>query len=330
MPDPKRNVSRKPRPAAALRRQTLKASEARYSSLVDHLPVGVYRTNPEGRILTANPALVKMLGYQSEEELRGVNVNDLYIRKKDREAHLHSLDQRLIYFTELKLRRRDGGTIWGNDFPRAVPGPTGAVRYYDGILVNITRRKKIENQLRRTLAKLAASNRERQEMIHKLEALSVTDDLTGLYNRRGFNLMARQTMKIGDRRKVLMFLLFLDMDNLKGINDSLGHSSGDEALRRMADILKITFRKSDVKGRMGGDEFAVFPVDTSFEGVRSALARLEGKVLAFNQSDRAPFQLAFSAGVACYDPTDPITIEELLARADKLMYAQKELKGRKR
>jgi diguanylate cyclase (GGDEF)-like protein len=167
-------------------------------------------------------------------------------------------------------------------------------------------------------------------MIKKLETLSITDDLTGLSNRRGFILMARQSMKIGDRRKVLMFLLFLDMDNLKGINDSLGHSSGDDALRRMAGILKATFRESDIKGRMGGDEFAVFPVDTSLAGVQSALVRLDENIDAFNRSGLVPFKLAYSVGVAGYDPADPITIEELLARADKLMYAQKEIKNRNR
>jgi diguanylate cyclase (GGDEF)-like protein/PAS domain S-box-containing protein len=301
-------------------------SEARFSSLISHLPVGVYRTSPEGRILAANPALIEMLGYQNEEDLRGINVRDLYVHAKDRDSHLLTLAQRLVCFTEFKLRRRDGGTIWGRDFPRAIFGPDGAVRYYDGILVDISREKKVEDRLRRALLKLAASNRERKEMIRKLENLSVTDELTGLYNRRGFILMSRQTILAADRRKTPMFLLFLDLDNLKRINDTLGHSAGDDALRRMAGILKATFRGSDIKGRMGGDEFAIFPIDTAEAGIQIALNRLEENIRAFNGSERVPYELAFSAGVAAYDPAAPVAIEELLVRADKLMY---EAKGRK-
>jgi len=323
---PRRKSAPRILPESSSVQRKLYESEARYSSLISHLPVGVYRTNPDGRILTANPTLVEMLGYQNEEDLRGVDVRDLYVHAKDREAHLLTLNQRLVCFTEFKLRRKDGGTIWGRDFPRAITGSDGAVRYYDGILVDISREKKVEDRLRRALVKLAASNRERKDMIRKLENLSLTDELTGLYNRRGFILMARQTILVAIRRKTPMFLLFLDMDNLKQINDTLGHSAGDDALRRMAGILKATFRGSDIKGRMGGDEFAVFPVDTIEAGVQAVMARLEESLRAFNRSERVPYKLAFSAGIAAYDPAKPTTIEELLVRADKLMY---EAKGRK-
>jgi diguanylate cyclase (GGDEF)-like protein len=163
-------------------------------------------------------------------------------------------------------------------------------------------------------------------MIRKLETLSFTDELTGLYNRRGFILMSRQTILIANRRQTPMFLLFLDLDNLKRINDSFGHAVGDDALRRMSDILKATFRGSDIIGRMGGDEFAIFPVDTSEAGVRAVWTRLEDTIGDFNRANQGPFELAFSAGIAAYDPAAPITIEELLAQADKLMY---EAKGRK-
>jgi diguanylate cyclase (GGDEF)-like protein/PAS domain S-box-containing protein len=323
---PKRKTVPKPQPRSKAYRQKLEESEARYSSLISHLPVGIYRTNPEGRLLAANPALVEMLGYQNEKALQGIDVRDLYVQGKDRDAHLQTLDQRLICFTEFKLRRQDGGIIWGRDFPRAISGPDGKVRYYDGILVDITKEKKAEERLRRALNKVTASNRERKEMIRKLETLSFTDELTGLYNRRGFILMARQTILIANRRQTPMFLLFLDLDNLKRINDSFGHAAGDDALRRMSDILKATFRGSDIIGRMGGDEFAIFPVDTSEAGVRTVWTRLEDTIGAFNRANQGPFELAFSAGIAAYDPAAPITIEELLAQADKLMY---EAKGRK-
>jgi diguanylate cyclase (GGDEF)-like protein/PAS domain S-box-containing protein len=306
--------------------EVLLDSEKRYEALLDHLPVGVYRTTPDGRIIEANQALVDILGYRNEEELKDVNVKSLYIKQKDRTKHLEELKSKRTHFAEFELKCKDGRTIWGRDYPRAVIGSSGAIEYYDGILVDITSQKMAEEKLIKVLQELEHSNEQRQQMINKLQTLSLKDDLTGLYNRRGFFTIAGEYLQLADRRRNQMFLLFMDLDNLKWINDTLGHHKGDEALVNVAKILKKTFRKSDVKGRMGGDEFALFPVDSTHAGAKAAEARLRSNIEAFNIDKSNPFTLSVSMGIACYDPEYPCSIDELLVRADKLMYEEKRQK----
>ena len=289
-------------------------SEKRYQDLLGHLPVGVYRTTPDGRIIEANQALADMLGYKKHEDLKNVNVKDLYVRAEDRTEHLKKLDVRGTFFTEFELRRKDGQTIWGRDYPRAVVKEGGKIKYYDGILLDITIQKRAEEELK--------------EALNKLETLSLVDDLTGLYNRRGFFTIATEHFKMADRQNAKMFLLFMDLDNLKNINDTFGHHVGDQALVCIADILRTTFRSVDVKGRMGGDEFAVFLAGASREGMEAAEARLRKRIAVFNENKEKPFQMSVSIGTAHYDPGRPCTIDELLVRADKVMYEEKRQKGR--
>jgi diguanylate cyclase (GGDEF)-like protein/PAS domain S-box-containing protein len=307
----------------------LKDSEKSYETLLDHLPVGVYRTTPDGKIFEANQALVDMLGYHSEEELKDINVKSLYIRKKERLKLLNQLKFKSTHIAEFELKRKDGRTFWGRDYSRAVMKPDGTIEYYDGILVDITSQKFAEEKLIQVLKELEHSNEERQKMITKLQTLSIRDDLTGLYNRRGFFTIAGEYLQLADRKKTQMFLLFMDLDNLKRINDTLGHHKGDEALVHVAKILQKTFRKSDVKGRMGGDEFAIFPIDSTHAGAQSIESRLRKNIEAFNADKGNPFVLSVSMGIASYDPEHPCSIDELLVRADKLMYEEKRLKQSK-
>jgi diguanylate cyclase (GGDEF)-like protein/PAS domain S-box-containing protein len=300
-------------PGSLLKKKFLE-SEKRYQVLLEHLPVGVYRTTPDGRIIEANQALANMLGYESHENLKDVNVKDLYVREEDRTEHLKKLDVKGTFFTEFELRRKDGETIWGRDYSRAVIASKGKIKCYDGILLDITKQKKAEEKL--------------NEALKQLKSLSLRDDLTGLYNRRGFFTIAVEHIKMADRKREKMFMLFMDLDNLKKINDTLGHHKGDQALVGIANILNETFRRSDIKGRMGGDEFAVFPIGAEQEGMERAMARLKKRIAIFNESKENPFQLSVSMGVSHYDPEHPSTIDELLVRADKIMYEEKRRKGR--
>jgi diguanylate cyclase (GGDEF)-like protein/PAS domain S-box-containing protein len=290
-------------------REKLRESEERYQALVDHLPVGVYRTTAGGRIVEANTALARMLGYRDRVELMNVNVKSLYVNSAERAGHLRRLEACLTEFAEFRLKRKDGPTIWGRDYCRAVRGPRGRIKYYDGILVDISDAKKSERSLRSAL--------------RRLRELSLEDELTGLYNRRGFFSLAGSHVELANRRKALMFMLFLDLDDLKEINDTLGHGQGDAALIDLAGLLNATFRKSDIKARIGGDEFAVFPVGSDHEGVRAAVRRLEENVAAFNGSGNREYTLSVSAGISVYDPQAACSLDELIKRADKAMYEQK-------
>lgn len=156
-----------------------------------------------------------------------------------------------------------------------------------------------------------------------LRRMSLVDDLTGLYNRRGFMTLADQHMKTAVRENKRPIILFTDLDDMKWINDTLGHLAGDRALVATAGILRETFRESDIIARMGGDEFVVFALETPGSDADSLLFRLSRNLETYNASSGTPFRILLSIGVSQYSPDDPANIETLLSRADQRMYAQK-------
>jgi len=176
----------------------------------------------------------------------------------------------------------------------------------------------LENALQR-----AASCALRQSLMDReIRSLAVTDELSGLYNRRGFLTAATHQLKLAHRQGVDALLLFCDVDNLKQINDSLGHREGDLALIRAADALEETFRDSDILARVGGDEFAVLALDASGPNRQAIVPRIEGSLEKAN-AEEVRYTLSFSIGMARFDPRNPISLGELMARADQQMYAQK-------
>ena len=160
-----------------------------------------------------------------------------------------------------------------------------------------------------------------------LLALSLTDELTGLYNRRRFFVLTEQCLKVAVRTKKRPLLLFIDMDDLKWINDHYGHNEGDQALIGVADILKKTFRESDIIARIGGDEFVVL-LESTDENSETLLTRLHENVKDYNVK-RSQHILSISLGTVQFDPEYPISIDELLSKADALMYAQKRKRRKK-
>jgi diguanylate cyclase (GGDEF)-like protein/PAS domain S-box-containing protein len=295
--------------------------EDRYKALVEQLPVGVYRTTPEGRFVEANSALARMLGYKRPEVLFRCKAEDFYVRGKDRADHIAMLSAKPTAFREFELRRADGRKFWARDYCRRIKGPDGAIEYFDGILVDITERKTAERRLELTLRKLQLTN-------EKLEGLSLTDHLTGLNNRRGFFSFGLQQMKIAKRLKKDNYLVFLDIDNLKEVNDTYGHAAGDLLLQGVAAILRTTLRESDVIGRIGGDEFAVLAMRSKSLGERSLLARIEEHIQAYRIKDRPRLRLSVSMGLVRIDPLKYQQLDDFLAHADFLMYQEKRRKER--
>ncbi len=157
----------------------------------------------------------------------------------------------------------------------------------------------------------------------ELLALSLTDELTGLYNRRRFFVLAEQCLKVATRTKKRSTLLYIDMDDLKWINDHYGHKEGDQALIALASILKKTFRESDIIARVGGDEFVVL-LETIDENDEILITRLYENIRDYNAKVSQEYTLSISVGAAQFDPEYPIPIDELLSKADALMYAQKQ------
>jgi diguanylate cyclase (GGDEF)-like protein len=155
-----------------------------------------------------------------------------------------------------------------------------------------------------------------------LLALSLTDELTGLYNRRRFFVLAEQYLRVAIRAKKRLLLLYIDMDGLKWINDHCGHSDGDKALIDLGSILKKTFRESDIIARIAGDEFVVL-LESTDENDEMLITRLDESIRDYNVKVSRDYKLSISVGTAQFDPEYPISIDELLSKADALMYAQK-------
>jgi diguanylate cyclase (GGDEF)-like protein len=161
------------------------------------------------------------------------------------------------------------------------------------------------------------------KMQQEIRNLTLRDELTGIYNRRGFFALVEHQFNMAKRSKTGLFMLYADLDNLKIINDTLGHQEGDRALIETADILRNNFRQSDIIARIGGDEFVVFPVGTSADCVDIILGRLQKTLVAYNAGNNRGYLLSISAGISFYDPELPCTIDDLLAAADRSMYERK-------
>ena len=156
----------------------------------------------------------------------------------------------------------------------------------------------------------------------KLGNLALTDELTGLYNRRGFMALAERQCKLGRRSGRGMLLFVIDVDGLKRINDSFGHLEGDCALKRTAGILEETFRESDVVARLGGDEFAVLAIEAAGHCEATIKTRLL-ECLKSIPPGESLYRISMSFGVARFDPRKRTSIGEMLAKADQAMYEQK-------
>ncbi len=157
----------------------------------------------------------------------------------------------------------------------------------------------------------------------KVRTMAVTDELTGLYNRRGFFSLAEKLLQLCKREKKGIFMLYTDLDGLKKINDTFGHKEGDMALIDIANILRNNYRESDIIARIGGDEFVVIPIGTTEDSAKIATSRLQKSIEIHNSEINRSYKLSLSFGIAYYDPENPCSIDELLVQGDKLMYEQK-------
>ncbi|MCX7918181.1 MAG: diguanylate cyclase [bacterium] len=287
------------------------AAQQRYADLVNNLAVGVYRNTPgaEGRFLEVNPAMVAMFEAESKEEFMRRSVASQYVEPSQRKVLSDKLMQQgYVKNEEIELLTFKGRRFWASVTAVKKVDEQGQV-YFDGVIEDITERKELEQLLR---------------------ALSLTDELTGLYNRRGFLTLAEQQLKIADRLKQQLCLIYGDMDNLKWINDNFGHQEGDRAIIDIAEVLRASFRAADIIARIGGDEFVGLAIETTEKSGESITARIMENINAINIQGRRKYKLSLSLGVTQYDPDNPCSIEELLKQGDTLMYEQKKMKKTKK
>ncbi len=450
------------------------ASGEEMMTRIFNYPLGLYRTTPQGKIVDAAPTLARMLGYPDVEALKEVNFWSFHKDPHDRDNKQAYLDSTsMVGIFESQLRRANGTLFWAEDSCRAAKDPRGRVLFYDGVIEDITERKRTKDehswfvhlqtavgevserlllptpigemssfvldQARRLtssrsafvghvdqrtgalvpaamtpdardmfgdhpaeagrfhgdsgmwrwvleerraivttmpsldpryrgmpewhlpvghflavpaimsgaivglivvansenpylerdlnavarLADLYAIAIQRTRTEDALRELSLVDELTRVYNRRGFLTLAEQQIKVAHRTKKEMSLFYADLDDLKKINDSFGHDEGDAALIEAADLLKEAFRDSDIIARIGGDEFVILAIDIAEGKVSALVRRLRERTQARNARDGTAYPLSFSLGVSRYDPDRPCTLQELLTQADRTMYGEK-------
>lgn len=173
----------------------------------------------------------------------------------------------------------------------------------------------LEDRVRDRTQELEKANEE----IHQL---SVTDELTGLLNRRGFYMLAEPALELARRNGHSCLLAFLDVNGLKKVNDVHGHEAGDGLITDISNVLRDTLRKSDIVGRMGGDEFCVLVSEPEGE-LQGLRKRIFDAFQTFNETHSRPYHLSASVGLLHVWPADHGTLEQLLVRADELMYQEK-------
>lgn len=289
--------------------ENLRASEERHRFLTEHSTDMITVQSPEALFLYVSPACNALLGYEAND-LIGVCAYDLVHRDdlaRVRECHEDVLRRPYMATIDYRVRRKDRRYVWFETTSQLV--------------------SRSDPSLPREVISVSRDVTERKQNEDRLRELAVLDDLTGLYNRRGFITLASQQLKAARRSKRNALVLFADLNNLKQINDTLGHKDGDQALIDAAHIFNRTFRESDVIARVGGDEFAILATESDAEHLENIRARLESALQLANSDRARPFQLSISLGAATYDPGRNDTVEELLAWADKAMYEQKRSRG---
>ncbi|MBU0681296.1 MAG: cache domain-containing protein [Proteobacteria bacterium] len=187
----------------------------------------------------------------------------------------------------------------------------------------------LEHLVEERTAELSQEITERKKLETELQRITITDELTGLYNRRGFFELAQKQLQVASRKNNDLFLLYLDLDNMKQINDKFGHEMGDRALVETAEILKRVFRESDIISRLGGDEFVALLLEVpDEENEQTVITRLQGQLQTANSKAARPYQLYLSTGVGHYKHKKPCSLEEILSAADNQMYEQKKMKAK--
>jgi diguanylate cyclase (GGDEF)-like protein/PAS domain S-box-containing protein len=292
----------------------LRSALARAQALFEATPDGVLVVSPDGRVAAVNPAFCRLflLG-AGPSELIGLELGRLWER-------LHAL---FVDAAAFEARAKEAMGAEGAGRRQSWPLTDGRLLEFEVVPVGDDGSAPELLWLWRDVSDQARL-RAVEALVRPVEQnLSLLDELTGLYNRRGFLGHARPQLDAAARLHRPMLLIFVDLDGLKPINDRLGHAAGDQALVDAAAVLRSTFRERDIIARLGGDEFVVLVTDASLVNPDGLLARLDQRIQAMNDRPHRPFVLAFSTGVSRFDPGTPETLEELLSQADRRMYREK-------
>lgn len=282
--------------------KALRESEEKYRLIVENANEAIVIVQ-EAKLQFVNPKTVEIMGY-SQKDL--INMEFL--------EFVHPEDQALV---AERFRKR----LMDEDVPSVYS--FRIIDIYGNIKWVEINAVKTQWMGKEATLKFINDITERKELEEELRVMSLRDVLTGLYNRRGFLTLAEQQLKIASRMQKGMLMIFADLDGMKQINDTLGHGEGDRALIDIAQILKKTFRESDIIARHGGDEFVILSIETPEFGADLLVNRLAEHMHYHNRYESRPYSLSLSMGFARYDPANPMSLHELLVKADGMMYEEK-------
>ena len=211
---------------------------------------------------------------------------------------------------------QDGREAWVSTTKVPLRDRSGRIVGLFGISRDVTDKKLDELRLVEQASQLA-------EQARTLEELTLLDELTGLNSRRGLQAVGEQALYSARRAGTPVALLFIDVDGLKQINDTLGHAAGDDALRTIAHVIRQSIRDGDVAARIGGDEFCVLLLNKGGEAVDRVRERITAATEAASAERSLPFTLSATIGACEVDARTPGSLAQLLEQADSLMYEQK-------
>jgi diguanylate cyclase (GGDEF)-like protein/PAS domain S-box-containing protein len=279
--------------------ERLRASEERYRLLFERNLAGVYRTTADGRILDCNDALARMFGYESRQELLQQSALSFYFSDEEREHLIRELRTgKTLSNMEVRLRRRDGAQIWALENMTLLGDGV-----MEGTLIDITDRKSAQQ---------------------RMEYQAYHDILTELPNRSLFRDRITVALAHARRAQRALAVMFLDLDQFKLVNDTLGHTVGDGLLQAAAQRVVSCVRSEDTVARMGGDEFTILLPDIADSRAAATVAQ---KVLESISHpvvvDGHELFVTTSIGIAIF-PDDGADAETLLKNADRAMYRAKE------
>jgi diguanylate cyclase (GGDEF)-like protein/PAS domain S-box-containing protein len=290
--------------------ELLREAEERFRLAFDHAPIGMALVKPDGSFMRVNQSLCEIVGHDAAT-LRAMTFQEL-THPEDVDADVEFRRQMLVgerrtYQTEKRYFHADGHVVQIMLSVSMVRSSDGSPQYFITHLEDITARKELENQLR---------------------YLATHDEMTGLYNRRRFDEELQRQVAYATRFGHQAALLMLDLDSFKEINDTAGHSIGDELVKGVGGRLKARLRETDVLGRIGGDEFAVFLPEVAPDQAERVAAQLVDQIARDPvMAGSMPLWTRASIGVAIFDPKSPTDASGLLRQADAAMYEAKHAGG---
>ena len=289
--------------------EALQISETQYRGLVDSIPDILYRTDMQGNITFISRSVYKLSGYTQEEATGMKMAEEVYVDPAERKTFLAELEENeFVDDFEARLKRKDGSIWWGSTNAHLLKAGDDSVLGVEGIIRDITERKRTEKQL---------------------NYQATYDALTGLINRHEFERRAVRLLSTLSTDSGEHALCFMDLDQFKVINDTCGHTAGDELLRQLGKVLQGAVSKRDTLARLGGDEFGVLMEHCTLDQAQRVANALLKRIQDFQFSwEGQSFRVGVSIGLVAVTKSTP-NFTELLKQADAACYMAKDL-GRNR